>query len=65
MPKSSKPSQAQLNEGSRRNRGRRSARVFDLLEGVIRRSTYVLLALGGFTASLKILRDMIVACFGK
>ena len=66
MAEESKPSQEQLNEGSKRNQGRLSAAsVFDLLEGAIRRSTYVLLALGGLAASLKLLRDVIEVLFRR
>lgn len=65
MAEAPKAPPVQLNEGSKQNQGRRSVRVFDLLEGAIRRSTYILLALGAFAASLKLLCDVIAALFAR
>jgi hypothetical protein len=52
-------------EDSAEQSGNRASRVFNVLETVIRRSTYVLVALGGLAASLKMLRDMVVVLFQK
>jgi hypothetical protein len=60
-----RPVEVQLSKAIRRNRRHHRARLLDVLEGVIRRSTYVLLALGGLAASLKLLRDVIAALFAK
>jgi hypothetical protein len=59
------PNTGELRKGTEPPQRRRASYGFDLLETVIRRSTYVLLALGGLAASLKLLRDVVFTLFGK
>ena len=59
------PKPGEFRKDSERRHTRRASLVFNVLETVIRRTTYLLLALGGLAASLKLLRDVITPLFRK